>query len=427
MTATCSASGACSGERQRLLLRRHLRPGQLLRRHRLRQLRHRLRRPHLLDLQRRQRQQVLRRSGERQRLDRHRQRHGRAARSRRAAPSRRWRAPSRRSRRRPRSGRRSSSSAAASGPTDLVASDSCRRRQRHHLAGQHDADHHRRRHHHHAQDPGHNKGNVSGFQLQNSGSGIAGNPTAPLTLNGNSHAAGVGIVVNPAAGSTNTFNVSNVTIQNTGGVGIRVTAGNADHRRRGRRRADGAADGLLVGGGHRQHQQPVGHQRTQTLFTGNDIGIEANATGSVNIVGTPTSVPSNNGTVLVELQRQRRAPHRPDPRRRRAGGELDQRPRGLGERRARHGARRPSLWRIAGQDPEQRASEQRHLRRPDQQQRSDHLGGLRRSRGWTSALSTDAGHNYLQAPFGGAGVNGSGGLCVGVQQLRATPAGSRPP
>jgi hypothetical protein len=26
--------------------------------------------------------------------------------------------------------------------------------------------------------------------------------------------------------------------------------------------------------------------------------------------------------------------------------------------------------------------------------------------------STDAGHNYIQAPFGGAGVNGSGGLCV---------------
>src|SRR6185312_575355 len=88
--------------------------------------------------------------------------------------------------------------------------------------------------------------------------------------------------------------ISNLTIENTGGIGIRVNAGTLNIGG-GVTVSGSTSDGLLVAAGTANISNASG---TQTLFTGNNIGIEAQGTGAVNITGTPTSVPSNNGTVL---------------------------------------------------------------------------------------------------------------------------------
>jgi hypothetical protein len=141
-------------------------------------------------------------------------------------------------------------------------------------------------------------GNPAGFRLLNNASAVAGDPSAPLVLDGNNHNAGLGIQV--AVGATaNTFSISNVTITNTNGHGIRVNGGTV---------AIGAgvvasgsnADGLFVNGGVANINNVAG---TQTLFTGNaQHGIEVGATGSVNVTGTPGApLPSNNGTVVASF------------------------------------------------------------------------------------------------------------------------------
>ena len=141
-------------------------------------------------------------------------------------------------------------------------------------------------------------GNPAGFRLLNNNSAVSGDPAAPLTLDGNNHNAGLGIQVATGA-TTNTFSISNVTIDSTNGHGIRVNGGTV---------AIGAGvvvsgsnqDGLFVNGGVANISNASG---TQTLFTGNaQHGIEVGATGSVNVTGTPGApVPSNNGTVVASF------------------------------------------------------------------------------------------------------------------------------
>jgi hypothetical protein len=252
-----------------------------------------------------------------------------------------------------------------------------------------------------------NKANFSGIQLQNNGSGISGNPNFPLIFNGNSKASGVGIIVNPAAASTNTFNISNVTIENSGGIGIRINAGTLNIGA-GVVVSGGAADGLLVAAGVANISNSAG---TQTLFTGNTNGIEASGTGSVNIVGTPTSIPSNNGTVLSSFNVN-------------TGLRIDQTPGTVGLAVSSvsglvawgNGAPNvsPGVQLFGGSQVKIRNSVLL----------SNGTYGIQIStNGATTAAgsdvsgmdlgtSSDAGHNYIQAPFGGAGVNGSGGLCV---------------
>ncbi|HXT95775.1 MAG TPA: hypothetical protein VN853_05720 [Polyangia bacterium] len=252
-----------------------------------------------------------------------------------------------------------------------------------------------------------NKGNASGFVLQNAGSGISGNPSAPLTLNGNSQAAGIAILANPAAGSTNAFNVSNVTVQNTGGVSIRVTAGTLNIG--GGVVVKGSASrGLQVSGGVANINNPSG---TQTLFTGNLVGIEANTTGSVNVIGTPTSVPSNNGTVLSSFNTD-------------YGLEIDQTPgtTGLALNSINglvtwgNGAPNvfPGVLLLGGSQVKIRNSVLLSNGTYGVQMSSNGASTSAGSdvSGMDLGTSSDPGHNYLQAPFGGAGVNGSGGLCV---------------
>ena len=263
------------------------------------------------------------------------------------------------------------------------------------------------------------KTNFSGFQLQNSGSGIAGNANFPLVLNGNSNAAGVGVVVNPSATGTNLFSLSNVTIQNTGGIGIRVNAGTLTIGA-GVTVSGSAADGLLVAAGIANISNSAG---TQTLFTGNNVGIEASGTGSVNIVGTPTTVPSNNGTVLASFNVNE-------------GLRIDQTPGAAGL------AVSSINGLVAWANGSPNVAPGVHLFGGSQVKIRNSVllnngtyGVQISTNGATTAagsdvsgmdlgIATDAGHNYLQAPFGGAGVNAAGGLCVLFNPY--TPVGGQP-
>jgi hypothetical protein len=140
----------------------------------------------------------------------------------------------------------------------------------------------------------------AGFRLLNNASGIAGDPSAPLTLDGGTNNnAGIAISVAPvAANAAFTSSISNVTIQNTLGDGIRVTNGVLTIGA-GVVVTGSSADGLDVRGGSATINNPSG---TQTLFTHNAIGILAQLTGSVNVIGTPgTPVPSNSGTVVTSF------------------------------------------------------------------------------------------------------------------------------
>jgi len=138
-------------------------------------------------------------------------------------------------------------------------------------------------------------GNPAGFRLLNAGSAINGDPAAPLTLEGNDVS---GIAVQISATMANyASSISNVTIQNTNGDGIRVTAG-ALTIGAGVVVSSSNQDGLRVSGGSATINNPSG---SQTLFTGSgQYGIEVSGLGSVNITGTPGApVPSMNGTVLA--------------------------------------------------------------------------------------------------------------------------------
>jgi hypothetical protein len=149
-------------------------------------------------------------------------------------------------------------------------------------------------------------GNPAGLRFINNNSGVSADPTAPLTLDGNS-GTGIGILVNPTAATT-TANVSNVTIQNSNGDGIRVSTGVLNIGP-GVVVTGSAADGLRVLGtiaagavtvaGVANIAVPAG--QTPTTFSGNaSHGIEVTTGGSVNVTGAPSApIPSSNGTVVV--------------------------------------------------------------------------------------------------------------------------------
>ena len=161
-----------------------------------------------------------------------------------------------------------------------------------------------------------NPGNNSGFVFSNSGSGIQGNPAAPLTLDGNGNLSGRAIAVQPGAG--NSVSLSNLTIQNTRDHAIVVTNGvlniGAGVVVKNAGLVNGALniqrDGLLVNGtiaggvvtaaGVANINVPSG--QTTTQFTSNTLnGIEVTTGGSVTITGSATTPPNGNGTVLTNL------------------------------------------------------------------------------------------------------------------------------
>jgi hypothetical protein len=150
-------------------------------------------------------------------------------------------------------------------------------------------------------------GNPAGLRFLNNNSGVTADPAAPLTLDGNGNVSGIGILVNPAT-ATNIASVSNVTIQNTGGDGIRVSTGVLNIGA-GVVVTGSSADGLRVLGtivgtavtaaGVANIVVPAG--QSPTMFSGNvSHGIEVTTGGSVNVTGAPGApVPSSNGTVVV--------------------------------------------------------------------------------------------------------------------------------
>ena len=260
------------------------------------------------------------------------------------------------------------------------------------------------------------QGTAAGFQLQNNGSGIAGNPAAPLTLNGtftagNVKQTGIGVIVNPAAGSTSTFNLSNVTILNTNGHGIRVNAGNLNI---------GAGvvvngsnqDGLLVAAGVANINNASG---AQTLFTNNVArGVESSGTGSVNIIGTPGApIPSNNGTVVSSFNNE--------------GIRINQTPgaAGLGT----NSIDGLVAWANLAIGAHLYGGSLVKIRNSIFLSNVTYGVQVSSANGTTAAgndvsaldLGTpaDFGHNYLQAPLGALGFNSSGGLCVALSNYAA--------
>jgi len=136
----------------------------------------------------------------------------------------------------------------------------------------------------------------AGFRLNNNGSAISGDPAAPLVLDGNNFAAGIAIRVQPGT-ATFTSSISNVTIKNTNGDGIRVNAGTVTIGA-GVVQSASNNDGLRVSGGTANVNNASG---AQTSFQGNlQHGIETSGNGTVTITATLGSpVPSANGTVLL--------------------------------------------------------------------------------------------------------------------------------
>ena len=142
----------------------------------------------------------------------------------------------------------------------------------------------------------------SGFTLAGDGAGIAAVTAAPLTIDGNAHLSGVGILVAPGAGKA--ASLANVNVKNTGDDGISVTSGNV---------AIGAgvtvtsagvagmrASGLNVTGGVVTITVPAG--QTATTFNGNSLhGIEVTLLGVVNATGTPAAdaATTGGGTVVT--------------------------------------------------------------------------------------------------------------------------------
>lgn len=142
--------------------------------------------------------------------------------------------------------------------------------------------------------------NAAGFQLINNGSGIAGNPAAPLTLDGVTQQAGIAIQVAPTSSTVSTT-VQNVTIQNTLGDAIRVTNGTLNIGA-GVVVTGSANDGLHVTGGVANIVNSSAGN-AQTSFSGNtQYGIEVGSTGSINVTGVATlsgGAPTGSGTVVA--------------------------------------------------------------------------------------------------------------------------------
>jgi hypothetical protein len=252
------------------------------------------------------------------------------------------------------------------------------------------------------------QGNPAGFRLNNSNSGITGGSGAPLVLagaiTGGLDVSGIAIQVSPGTG-TFTSSVSNLTIQNTNGDGIRVTAGTLTVGA-GVVVSGSNQDGIRITGGAANINNPTG---TQTLFTNNVLyGIEVGTLGSVNITGTPGSVPSNSGTVVANLNAQ-------------AGIRITQTPGGVGL--VTNNINGLVSWANTNYGMRLFGGSLVKVRN------SILLGngqyGVIVSSGANSTAGndlssldlgkpTDPGKNYLQAPLGGVGTNAGGGLCVAL-------------
>ena len=143
--------------------------------------------------------------------------------------------------------------------------------------------------------------NTSGFILSTNGAGIAGDPAAPLTIDGNGNTSGVAVAV-----TGGTASLSNLTIQNTRGNSINVTGGTLNIgaglvvKNAGDSNAMPAiaSDDLAITDGVVNITVPSGG--TTTSFTGaTQFGINVTATGSVNVTGAAVTPPNGNGTVVV--------------------------------------------------------------------------------------------------------------------------------
>jgi hypothetical protein len=141
--------------------------------------------------------------------------------------------------------------------------------------------------------------NNSGFILASSGSGIAGDPAAPLIIDGNGNTSGVAVAV-----TGGTVSLANVTIQNTRAHAINVTAGTLNIgagvvvKGAGSSAAGIARDDLAISGGVVNINVPSG--QTTTSFTdATQYGIDVTALGSVNVTGAAVTPPNGNGTVVV--------------------------------------------------------------------------------------------------------------------------------
>jgi hypothetical protein len=244
-------------------------------------------------------------------------------------------------------------------------------------------------------------GNPAGVRLLNNNSAVSGDPAAPLTLDGNNHNAGLGIQV--ATGATaNTFSISNVTVMNTNGHGIRVNGGTVTIG--GGVVVSGSnSDGLFVNGGVANINNASG---TQTLFTGNlQYGIEVGATGSVNVTGTPGApIPSNNGTVIANFNTQ-------------AGLRVAQTPGGTGALCTINGL---VSWGNTNRDALLQGGSKVKLRNsvfgtgPE---------GIRIQNNGTSndisqidlGTGADPGKNWIQTPNGASGFHANAGICIVMQ------------
>jgi hypothetical protein len=253
--------------------------------------------------------------------------------------------------------------------------------------------------------------NPAGFRLNNNGSGISGGTGAPLVLDGSNHAANGGIAIQVSPGTaTFTSNVSNVTIQNTTGDGIRVTAGTLTVGA-GVVVSNSVNDGIHITGGTANINNPSG---TQTLFTGNaQHGIEVQTLGSVNVVGTPAAQPQNGGTVVSNLNTQ-------------AGIRINQTPGGVGL--VTNSIKGLVSWANTNYGMRLFGGSLVKVRN------STFLGngqyGVIVSSGANTIAGNDVsnldmgkpsdpGKNYLQTPLGGLGTNASGGLCVALTACTA--------
>jgi hypothetical protein len=142
-----------------------------------------------------------------------------------------------------------------------------------------------------------NPNNTSGFNLTNNGSGVAGDASAPLILDGNGNTSGFAIAVS----GSGTMSLSNLTIQNTRAHSINVTAATLNIGAGLVVKNAGVTgvvrNGLNVSGGVVNINVPSG---TPTQFTANtQYGIEVSALGSLNVTGAAVMPPTGNGTVVV--------------------------------------------------------------------------------------------------------------------------------
>jgi len=145
-----------------------------------------------------------------------------------------------------------------------------------------------------------NMGNVAGFQLGGDQAAIAPDPSAPITIDGNSNSSGIGIGVSPGAGKS--ASLAYVNVQNTGGHGIAVSNGTLSIAQGVTVSGAGTAlkrrDGLNVAGGLVNIMVTTG-QAPSTFNNNTQHGIYVTGAGVVNINGFPVTVPAPNGQGTV--------------------------------------------------------------------------------------------------------------------------------